>query len=98
MSFSKSFPKTTGKSVYPQWVEIYLTDAEERAIEERCRQDNILIMEQCISDAKKIIDNQGLKRYQTDLINVAIALFEKISSHNVYLKEAKAKEKFDAQK
>jgi hypothetical protein len=98
MAFSKSFPKTTGKSPYPTWVEVYLTEEEERLIEEKCREDNIKIMEQCIIDAKNIIDNQELKRYQTDLINIAIALFEKISSHNVYLKEAKAKEKFDALK
>jgi len=81
--------------MYPTWVEVYLTEEEERAIEQQCRQDNITLMEQCINDARKIIDNQGLKRYQTNLISVAIALFEKIASHNIYLKEAKAKEKFD---
>jgi len=29
------------------------------------------------------------------VINTAIALFDKIASHSVYHKEAKAKEKFD---
>ena len=52
-------------------------------------------MNECIIDAKKIIAKQGLKTYQTDLINMAISLFEKRASHNVYWKEEKAKDKFD---
>jgi len=30
MAFSKSFAKTTEKSVYPKWTEVFLTDDEER--------------------------------------------------------------------
>jgi len=95
MPFSKSFPKTTDKSVYPKWEEVYLTEKEERAIEQECRAENITLMNECIEDAKRIIDRQGLKRYQTDLISIARALFEKRASHAVFLKEAKCKEKFD---
>jgi hypothetical protein len=97
MSFSKSFPKTSNKSVYPNWVEVYLTEEEEKEIGERCRQDNIKLMEECIADAKKIIERQYLKRFQVNLVSIAIALFEKRASHEVHLKEAKAKEKFDKQ-
>ena len=32
MPFSKSFPQTTGKSVYPKWVEIALTEQEEKEL------------------------------------------------------------------
>ena len=36
-----------------------------------------------------------MKEYQTDIINMAISLFEKRASHSVYWKESKAKDKFD---
>jgi len=55
-------------------------------------------MKQCIEDAKHIIESKNLKTYQTDMITVAIALFEKRASHIVYWKEEKAKEKFDKKK
>jgi len=38
---------------------------------------------------------KSLKDYQTDLIHIAISLFEKRASHSIYWKESKAKEKFD---
>jgi len=95
MPFSKSFPKTSDKSIYPKWVEVFLNDKEEREIEQRCREENIALIEECIEDAKKIMKEQNLKEYQTDLVNIAIALFEKRASHLVFLKEAKCKEKFD---
>ncbi len=95
MSFSKSFPKTVKGSNYPRWEDIFLTDEEESLEEQKCRDENIEFMKQCIEDTKKIFDEKGLKRYQTDLIRLAIALFEKRASHSVYWKERKAKEKFD---
>ena len=52
-------------------------------------------MKECIDDTKSIFKNKDLKQYQSDLINIAIALFEKRASHTVYWKESKAKEKFD---
>ena len=95
MTYSKSFPRTTDKSTYPIWEEIKLTDVEETEQEVRTRKENINLMKECITDAKEIIENKGLKDYQTDVINMAISLFEKTASHVVYYKEEKAKEKFD---
>ncbi|MDD5331212.1 MAG: hypothetical protein PHE43_00100 [Candidatus Nanoarchaeia archaeon] len=93
MAFSKSFPKKGTK--YPEWEEMYLTEKEEREQEELSRKENINLMKQCIDDAKQILKDKNLKDYQTDLINIAISLFEKTASHQIYWKEGKAKEKFD---
>jgi hypothetical protein len=95
MAFSKSFAKTTDKSVYPKWIEVFLTEEEELEEEKKSREENIQIMKECISDAKKIFSEQKLKDYQTDVIRVAVALFEKRASHAIYWKESKAKDKFD---
>ena len=95
MSFSKSFPKTSKTSPYPQWEEITLTDAEEKEQESISRAENIKLFKECIEDAKSIIKEKGLKDYQTDLISIAVSLFEKRASHVIYYKESKAKEKFD---
>jgi hypothetical protein len=95
MAFSKSFPRTTDKSVYPRWEEIFLSDKEEADIEEKARRENIELMKQCINDAKKIMTLNNLKNFQTDLISIAISLFEKRASHTVYFKERVAKDKFD---
>ncbi|MCM2325364.1 MAG: hypothetical protein NDI94_02785 [Candidatus Woesearchaeota archaeon] len=94
MTFSKSFPITSDKS-FTKWEEITLTNEEERYQESLARKDNIKKMNECIEDAKKIIEGNRLKPYQTDMIHVAIALFEKRGSHEIYYKENKAKEKFD---
>jgi len=96
MPFSKAFPKSTDKSVYPRWEEVYLSKEEEQAVEEDARTENIELMKSCIKDATIIFQGQGLKPYQTDIINTAIALFEKRASHEVFWKEEKAKEKFDS--
>ena len=98
MAFSKSFPKTVKGSNYPAWEEVSLTTAEEAEQEILCRKENMSMMKECIQDAKSIIKEKGLKDYQTDIINMAISLFEKRASHSIYWKESKAKEKFDRQK
>ena len=95
MPFSKSFPRTTKTSTYPIWEEVYLTDDEEKKVESDSKGENISLMKECIVDAKKIISDESLKDYQTDVINVAISLFEKRASHTVFKKDQKAKEKFD---
>lgn len=95
MPFSKSFPKTSKTSTYPQWEEISLTEEEEKAVEQESREENIKLFKECIEDAKKIMQEKSLKDYQTDLIHIAISLFEKRASHSIYWKESKAKEKFD---
>lgn len=95
MAFSKSFPKTTDKTVYPRWEEIYLDAAEEKEQDSKARDDNIKLMKECINDARIIFTDCDLKDYQTDIINAAIALFEKRASHSIYYKENRAKQKFD---
>lgn len=96
MPFSKSFPKQSKVSAYPQWEEVTLTDAEEKLEEGKARNENIRLMKECIDDAKSIMKEKGLKDYQTDIIHMAIALFEKRASHSIYWKDNKAKEKFDS--
>ena len=98
MAFSKTFPKEVKGSKFPQWEEVYLTEQEEKDQEQKSRSENIQLMKECISDAKTIIKDNNLKDYQSDIINMAIALFEKRASHTVYHKENKAKEKFDQTK
>jgi hypothetical protein len=95
MAFSKSFPKRSDKSVYPHWVDVRLSDEEERAIETKARQENIRIYKECLADAKAIMDERGLKPYQTNLVEVATALFEKRASHAVFWKENASREKFE---
>lgn len=95
MGFSKTFPRTVKGTNYPQWEEIFLTDLEEIQVDERARQENLKLMRECIKDAEGIISEYGLKRFQTSLLQIAIALFEKRASHSVYHKENMAKGKFD---
>lgn len=95
MGFSKTFPRTAKGSNYPQWEEIYLTGAEEAEVDASARLENIKLMRECIKDAEDIIAENGFKRFQTSLLQIAIALFEKRASHSVYHKENRAKEKFD---
>ena len=98
MPFSKNFPRTIEGSNYPKWEEVFLTEKEEKAVEERCRQENLVLMKECVEDAKKLMAEKNLKEYQSDLMQLAIALFEKRASHAVYSKESLAKEKFDKEK
>ncbi len=96
--FRKSFPRVSEKSTYPTWEEVYLSPEEEKEVEDFARKENILLMKECIRDSKKIFGEENLQFYQSDVINLAIALFEKESSHVVYHKESKAREKFDKTK
>lgn len=95
MQFSKSFPKQSKTSAYPQWEEITLTEEEEKAVEQKSRQENINLFKQCIEDAKYLLIGKGLNESDSGIIGVAIALFEKRASHEIYWKENRAKEKFD---
>ena len=52
-------------------------------------------MQECIDDAKSLIEEKGFKGFKEDILKVAIPLFEKRASHNVYWKESRCKEKFD---
>ncbi|MFP4403467.1 MAG: hypothetical protein ACOC3X_00230 [Nanoarchaeota archaeon] len=95
MAFSKSFPKTTEKSTYPKWIEIFLTKREEENCELNAKKNNIELMKECIDDAKKIVEDKNLKKFQSDMIKIAISLFEKRASYAIHYKENLAKEKFD---
>ncbi|MEA2036868.1 MAG: hypothetical protein U9O94_05130 [Nanoarchaeota archaeon] len=95
MVFSKSFPRTIEGSAYPKWEEVFLTDEEEREIEQRAVEENIEIMKECIDDAKALIEQKGFKGFKEDILTVATPLFEKRASHTVYWKENRCKEKFD---
>lgn len=97
MAFSKSFPRSIKGSNYPQWEEVFLEPEAELIIEDQCRQKNIKILKECLDDAKNVFEDKGLKGYETSVTNLAIALFDKRASHQVFEKERKLKEKFDAQ-
>lgn len=97
MAFSKSFPRTVEGSVYPRWEEVFLTEDEEREIDQIAREENIKVMKECIDDAKLLIEEKGFKGFKEDILKVAVPLFEKRASHSVYWKESKCKEKFDKQ-
>jgi hypothetical protein len=97
MTYSKSFPKTIEGRNFPTWEEVYLTEEEEASVEEQARQEHKKVMKECIEEAKTIFQEMGLKDYQSDLINMAIALFRKRAAYSIHHKEQKAKEKFDRQ-
>jgi len=94
MAFSKSFPRTVQGTNYPLWEEIFLTLEEEKAVEEKCRKENFILMDECLKEAKMLAIKHGIN---TDEIQsrLAVALFEKRASHVVFWKESEAKEKFD---
>ena len=95
MAFSKTFPRTLKGSNYPIWEEVELSDKEEKEIEELSKKENIELMKVCIDKAKDILNEKGMKDYQSDVVNIAGLLFEKVASHSVYHKEKRAKENFD---
>ncbi len=94
MPFSKTFPRTKPDSSYPIWEEMYLTEEEEKQVEAACRRTNFRILEECLEDAKSLAIKKAINTEETTT-QLAIALFEKRASHEVFWKENKAKEKFD---
>ena len=94
MSFSKTFPRTVQGSNYPIWEEITLSDEEEKEIERQCKRENFYLLDESIQEAKALAIKNGMNSNST-VTRMAIALFEKRASHIVFLKESKAKEKFD---
>ena len=95
MSFSKAFAKNIEGSNYAKWIEVFLDSAEEKDAEKLCRSDNIEIMKECVNDALMIMKEKDLKDYQSDVISIAVSLFNKRASYSVHWKEKMAKEKFD---
>jgi len=95
MTFSKSFPRTDSKTNFPTWEEISLNNSEEQNVELRARRETNDLMKQCIEDARLIMEDMNLRDYQTDLVRMAVSLFEKRASHVVYWKEQACKDLFD---
>lgn len=97
MPFSKTFPKTIPGSNYPLWEEVFLTEEEEKQVEQECQQKNLGLLDEAIQQAKKLAIKHAINT-EENVAHLAIALFEKQSSHLIFWKESKAKEKFDGKK
>ncbi len=97
MAFSKTFPRTVPGTNYPLWEEVFLSTEEEKGCEERCREENFQLMNECLSEAKTVAIKHGINT-DDNVARIAIALFEKRASHVVFWKESCAKEKFDERK
>lgn len=97
MAFSKSFARTIPGTNYPVWEEVVLTTEEEKEVEERCRQENFSLLDECLKEAKSLAIKNSVND-DLNLVSLAIALFEKRASHVIFWKESKAKEKFDNKK
>ncbi len=96
MPFSKRFPRDVPGSNFPLWEEIFLTEEEEKQVEEDCRKENFRLLDHCLREAKALAIKQEINT-EENVTHLAIALFEKKASHVVFWKENKAKEKFNAQ-
>ncbi len=94
MTYSKSFPRVLKGSTYPVWEEITLTAIQEKEVEELARKELLILMNQCLDDAKKILISKGLNN-EDNVVNLAVSLFEKQSSHVVYYKDQKCKDIFN---
>ncbi len=94
MAFSKTFPKNVPGSNYPVWEEIFLSEEEERLVEEESRKKNFRLLDDSLREAKALAIRHGINT-EENVTRLAIALFEKQASHVVFWKESKAKEKFD---
>ena len=94
MTFSKTFPKTVPGTNYPIWEEIFLTEEEEKQVEEDCRKSNFQMMDMSLQEAKMLAIKHGMNE-DNNIVQIARSLFEKKASHVIFWKESKAKDKFD---
>ena len=93
MTFKKAFRNTSDKSVYPNWVEVELTSDEEKKAVDEAHAEQLKTMLQCVDDASVIADEKDLSEHERT--HLAVALFDKRASHDVFYKENHAREKFD---
>lgn len=91
----KTFPRTVDGSSYPVWEEVALSEKEEFIEEQKAKRENIKMMRKCVDEAKKLLEEMGMREYQSDILNIALSLFRKQASHVVYWKDNRCKEKFD---
>ncbi len=94
MAFSKTFPKTIQGTNYPIWEEVFLNSEEEKEVEELCRRVNYQLLDECLREAKALAIKHQINTDEVQA-ELALGLFEKRSSHVIFWKESKAKEKFD---
>lgn len=97
MAFSKTFPKTVPGTNYPVWEEIFLTEEEEKQVENSCKKENFQIMDECLQEAKMLAIKHSMNE-DGNIVQIAKTLFDKKASHVIFWKESKAKEKFDLKK
>jgi hypothetical protein len=91
MAFSKAFPERSDKSVYPRWHDIALTREQEKSAEEHARKENLLLMRECIDDAKILLAEPDQSE---NVVRLAVAFFDKRASHVAFYKEELAQELF----
>lgn len=89
--FYKSFPVQSEDNKV-NWHEIYLTPKDERAALDEAAIADMELMDQCIEDAKKLLEKKSLKPFQNSVIGLATQLFAKQADHSVYFKEKKCRE------
>ncbi len=92
MPFSKRFPRTVPGTNFPLWEDIFLSEEEEKQVEESCKKENFRLLDRCLNEAKALAIKQGINT-EDNVTRLAIALFEKQASHLVFWKESRAKEK-----
>ena len=56
--------------------------------------ENFMIMDECVQEAKMLAIKNRMNE-DSNVVQLAKALFDKRASHLIFWKESKAKEKFD---
>lgn len=95
MAFSKRFPRDVKGSNYPVWEDVSLSESEEAEVEREAYAKNLALMRECLDAAKAMLAEKGFKGFETSVVSLAVALFEKRASHNVFWKERRLHERFD---
>lgn len=95
MAFSKTFPRQSPGSSATVWEEITLSGEEEKQAEESCRKENFQLLDGSLQEARSLAIKHSINT-DANVARLAVALFEKKASHQVFWKEKMAKEKFEA--
>lgn len=91
--FIRRIPKTVKGSPYPNWVEVKLTEEEAANIMMEAKEQHKTIFKFCIEDAKQILEETNIYKLEDapiiaeNIIQVAVALFDKRASHVVFAVE-----------
>jgi hypothetical protein len=95
MSFVKTYPREMPGTNQTRWEEIVLDPQEEKEEEQRARLENIYLLRQCIADARNVMIDEDLGNYNSQVINLAVSMFQKRASHAVFYKEKRCRLKFE---